>query len=151
MLAAHVDLREYVFVTRVIPLFVKVDHRPVDVELRDHLLLTRDLIDNQRVNLTRWLVHKATLACHPIMLKVAPGALDDIARHPRWMNVARQNAALAHTQQVAPAARCGVEQQGPKPDVRCLWHPDSFVVWNRLDGNFWLDARHLYEGHWVSP
>jgi len=129
-----------VFVAGVAALLVDVDHRAVDVEVRDHLGLARRLVDDQRVDLSRWLVDERAFARDPVVLEVAPRALDHVAGHPRRVDVPRQHAALAHPQQVAPAAGDRVEQQRAEPDVGRLRNPHAFVVGNRWDGDLPLDA-----------
>jgi len=141
--AAHLDLREHVFVAGGLAGFVDVDHRAVDVEERDHLGRTGLLVDDQRVNLARRLVDERTLAGDPVVFEVSPRPLDDVAGNPRGVDVSRQHAALAHAQQVAPAPRHGVQQQRPEPHAGRLRHPDTLVGGNRLDGDLGLDAGQL--------
>ena len=54
----------------------------------------------------------------PVMLQIAPAALEHEAVHRRGMAVAREDAGLAHPQQVAPLAVQRVEHQRPEPDRR---------------------------------
>ncbi len=60
--------------------------------------------------------------------------------------MARQYARLSHTQQVAPASRDRVHEQGPEPNILRLRHPNAFVVWYGWNGNFGSDTWMLGNG-----
>src|SRR5215831_5672258 len=106
MRPAHLDLAEYVLVPGLAPGLVEIDHRAADVEEGDHLgAVARN---DERMDLARRLVNEAPFLRGPIVLEVAPAALDHVADDGHRMAVPVQHARAAHAQQVAPAAGHGV-------------------------------------------
>src|SRR5205085_3708570 len=94
MRAAHFDLGEHVFVTCMATAFVQIDHRPADVEEGNHFgaIVRHD----QRMDLARRLVDEASLLRDPVVLEVAPAALDHVADHRHGMTMPVQHARSAH-------------------------------------------------------
>src|SRR5215813_8527479 len=123
MPAAHLDLREDVLVPDLLALAVEIDHGTRDVEERDHLGAVFG--HDERMDLPRRLEHEAALAGDPVVFEVAPLPLDDVADDDHRVPVAIQHAALAHAQEVAPAAGHGVEEEWAEPHVLRLRHPDA--------------------------
>src|SRR5690554_1606407 len=71
---ALVDPREHVVIADRVAVRVDIDHCSVHLEQRDHLLDM--LVDHQSVRLAGRLVDVASLASHPVMLEIAPLALE---------------------------------------------------------------------------
>src|SRR5687768_13527409 len=100
MLPAHVDLREHVLEPGMAALFIDIVHTSRDVEERDHLLHIG--IDRERVRLARRLEYIVTGTRDPVVLKVAPRALDHVSMHGRGVAVTTENPCAAYAEQVAP-------------------------------------------------
>src|SRR5205814_1413849 len=73
-------------------------------------------------------------------LEIFPAALDHVAHDDHRMAMALEHAAATHAQQVAPAARDRVEQQGSKPDILRLGYPHALILWHCVDRDLGLDA-----------
>src|SRR4029079_15530531 len=85
VLAAPRDLGVDVFVAGAVAVRVDVDHRAADVQERDHLVVAG--LDDEGVDLARRLVHEGACARTPLVLEVAPRALDAVADDDRRMDV----------------------------------------------------------------
>jgi hypothetical protein len=123
---AQRDLGEDVLIAQHATIGIDIDHYAIHLEQGDHLL--HIFIHHQGVGLARRLIDIAAFLRHPVMLQIAPAALDDIPMHRLGMAMARQHAGLAHLEQVHPVAARSAQAQRPKPDILALRHPHPFVV-----------------------
>ena len=110
VLAAHFYFGEDVFIAGGVAIVVEVNHRAMNIKLGNHLGLTNDIVDHQRMNFAWWLIDKRAGRRDPVMFQIAPRTFDHIACYPGWMNVARQDTRLPYAQQIAPTTSDGVHQ-----------------------------------------
>ncbi len=129
VLAAHVDLGEDVLVAERVPVRIDVEHDAVDLKERDHL--GEVFRHDEGVGLAGRLVDVAALLRHPVVLEVAPPALQDVAVDRIGVAVARQHAGAGDLQEIDPVALRHGEAERAEPDVRRLRHPDALVLGER--------------------
>src|SRR3989440_11174936 len=127
--AAHLDLGEHVLVSNLSPGLVEVNHGAADIEEGDHFAAVFG--NDESMDLARRLVDEASLFRNPIVLEIAPLALDHVPDDDHRMAVPGQHSRAPHAQQIAPAAADRVQQQWAEPDVCRLRHPDALVAGNR--------------------
>ena len=96
MLAAHVDFGEDVFVSRMFVALVHIVHTAGNIEEGNHFV--HILVDHQRMGFARRLKDVVAGPRNPIMLKIAPGALDHIAMDGRGMAVPAERPGPPHAQ-----------------------------------------------------
>src|SRR5437588_4573179 len=127
--AAHLDLGEHILVSNLLTGLVEVNHGSADIKKGDHFASVFG--NDESMDLARRLVDEASLFRNPIVLEIAPLALDDVPDDDHRMAVARQYSGTPHAQQLAPAPADRVQQQRSEPDVCRLRHPDALVAGNR--------------------
>src|SRR6185312_5521985 len=139
--AAHVDLGEDILEADLFVGLVEIDHAAGDVEEGEHL----GAVGRHRegMDLAGRLEDVGAGLGHPVVLEIAPAALDDVAVDRRRMEVAAQDAGTADAQQVAPLALHGIEQQRTKPDGLGLTRVQAVV------GNLW-DLRPADALGWIQ-
>jgi hypothetical protein len=128
--AAHIYFGEDILKSSVPVLVVDIVHTARDIEERNHLF--NILIDHKRMSLAGRLKNVIPGARDPIVLEIAPGALEDVAMNGSWMPVPAENSRAANTKQIAPLAVEGVQHERTEPHVRGLGHPNSFIVRDTL-------------------
>ena len=102
MLAAHVELGEYIFIAGLVAMFVEIDHGAADVEESDHLLAVSWHFE--RINFARRLIDKVTSVRDSVVLAVEPAAFKNVADDDYRMAMPRQHSPLHDLEQVALVA-----------------------------------------------
>ena len=96
------------------------------------------------MRLTRRLEDIRTLGGDPVVLEIAPAALEHETVHRLRVTVARQHARLAHLEQVHPVALRAVEAERPEPDILGLRHPQPVVGGNRIRNDDFRQCVHRH-------
>jgi hypothetical protein len=116
------------------------------VEERDHLI---GAVDDERVRLARRLEDVRSGSRDPVVLEIAPRALDRVSMDLARMAVPAVDALAAASAAGWPSrrARCRASAAGTRRSPCRVREPTSFVVRNRLDRDIRDDSPGLSERH----
>lgn len=136
MLAAHVELGEYIFIAGLVAMFVEIDHGAADVEESDDLLAVSWHFE--RMNFARRLIVEVTSVRDSVVLAVEPASFNYVGDDDYRMAMPRQHAPLPDLERVAPVAGNDVKYSLAEPDVLGLRHPFTVVLQYGIGYDFWL-------------